>query len=61
MPHEKPKTGAQDRERINLSEDDEVDDGSKKFGITAEELQAPVAAVGNDAAAAQAHFNRPKQ
>jgi Protein of unknown function (DUF3606) len=61
MPDEKSKTGAQDRERIDLSEDAEVDDGSKRSGITAEELQAPVAAVGNDAAAAQAHLNRPKQ
>ncbi|MGV2589902.1 UNVERIFIED_CONTAM: DUF3606 domain-containing protein [Salmonella enterica] len=49
MSDNKAKTGGQDRSRISLSEDYEVRDWSKKFGVTAEELKQAVHAVGNDA------------
>lgn len=56
MSDDKSKTGGQDRKRISLGEDYEVRDWSKKFGVTAEELKAAVKAVGNDAAAVEAHL-----
>jgi hypothetical protein len=40
------KTGAKDRERINVHEDYELRDWSKKFGVTHEELRRVVAKVG---------------
>lgn len=56
MSDDKTKTGGQDRKHINTSEDYEVRDWSKKFGVTAEELKAAVKAVGNHAAAVEAHL-----
>ena len=61
MPDDKSKIGGQDRKRISLSEDYEVRDWSKKFGITPEELKAAVKAVGNEAAAVEAHLKGMKQ
>ena len=48
MPDDKSKRGAQDRSRINVNEDYEVRDWSKKFGVSAEQLKAAVEAVGTD-------------
>lgn len=56
MSDDKTKSGGQDRRRINTSEDYELRDWSKKFGVTPDELKAAVQAVGNDAAAVEAHF-----
>lgn len=56
MSDDKTKTGGQDRTRISLSEDYEVRDWAKKFGVTADELKAAVKAVGNDAKAVEAHL-----
>lgn len=56
MSDDKSKSGGQDRERINTSEDYEVRDWSKKFGVTPDELKAAVKAVGNEAAAVEAHL-----
>jgi hypothetical protein len=56
MSDDKSKSGGQDRTRISLSEDYEVRDWSKKFGVTPDELKAAVKAVGNDAAAVEAHL-----
>lgn len=56
MSDDKTKSGGQDRTRISLSEDYEVRDWSKKFGVTPDELKAAVKAVGNDAAAVEAHL-----
>jgi len=56
MSDDKSKSGGQDRTRISLSEEYEVRDWSKKFGVTPEELKAAVKAVGNDAAAVEAHL-----
>jgi Protein of unknown function (DUF3606) len=58
---DKTKTGNQDRSRINLSEDYEVRYWSSKFGVTAEQLEAAVQAVGNSAAAVQAHLTNAAQ
>ena len=43
------KSGGQDRKRINLNQDFEVRDWSRKFGVDSETLKKAVAAVGNDA------------
>jgi len=56
MSDDKTKTGGQDRTRISLSEDYEVRDWAKKFGVTVDELKAAVKAVGNDAKAVEAHL-----
>jgi hypothetical protein len=56
MSDDKSKTGGQDRKQIGLNEDYEVRDWSKKLGVTPDELQAAVRAVGNDAAAVEAHL-----
>lgn len=56
MSDDKSKAGGQDRKRISISEDYEVRDWAKKFGVTPEELKAAVKAVGNEAAAVEAHL-----
>jgi hypothetical protein len=56
MSDDKTKSGGQDRTRISLKEDYEVRDWSKKFGVTPEQLKAAVAAVGDKAAAVEAHL-----
>jgi len=56
MSDDKTKTGGQDRTRISLSEDYEVRDWAKKFGVIVDELKAAVKAVGNDAKAVEAHL-----
>ena len=56
MSDDKTRSGGQDRKRINTSEDYEVRDWSKKFGVTPDELKAAVKAVGNEAAAVEAHL-----
>jgi hypothetical protein len=55
MSDDKSKTGGQARKLISLSEDHNVRDWSKKFGVTPDELRAAVKAVGNDAATVEAH------
>jgi len=47
MPDDKSKAGGQDRRRINVDEDYELRDWSKKFGVTQEELKAAVRSVGD--------------
>lgn len=56
MSDDKTKTGGQDRSRISLTEDYEVQDWSKRFGVSPDELRAAVKAVGNEAAAVEAHL-----
>ena len=60
MSDDKTKTGGQDRTRISISEDYEVRDWAKKFGVTADELKAAVKAVGNEAMAVEAHLKGKK-
>lgn len=61
MPDDKSKPGGQDRNRISLSDDYEVRDWGKKFGVTPAELEAAVKAVGNEAAAVEAHLKNFKR
>src|SRR4051794_32566383 len=49
MADDKSKPGGQDRTRINVNEDYEVRDWSKKFEVSPEELKKAVSAVGNNA------------
>ena len=46
---DKSTTGNPDRQRISTSEEYELRDWAKKFGVTPEELKAAVARVGTDA------------
>jgi len=46
---DKTKSGGQDRDMISLSEDYEVRDWAKKFGVTEDGLRAAVARGGNRA------------
>lgn len=46
MADDKFKTGGQDRGRINVNEDYELRDWSRKLGITPERLKAVVKRVG---------------
>jgi hypothetical protein len=49
MSDDKSKAGGQDRKRINVNEDYELRDWSKKFGVSPEELKQAVARVGDRA------------
>lgn len=49
MSDDKTNTGNPDRQRISLSEDYEVRDWSKKFGVSEDRLRAAVQKVGNQA------------
>jgi len=56
MADDKGKPGGQDRTRINVNEDYELRDWSKKFGVTAEQLKSAVKAVGTNAEAVEKHL-----
>lgn len=56
MSDDTTQSGGQDRTRISLGEDYEVRDWAKKFGVTPQELRDAVAAVGDQAAAVEAHL-----
>ncbi len=58
MPDDKSKPGGQDRKRINVNEDYELRDWSKKFGVSPEELKKAVSAVGNNADDVKKHLER---
>ena len=58
MADDKSKPGGQDRTRININEDYELRDWSKKFGVSPEELKKAVAKVGNNAADVMKHLGR---
>lgn len=47
MSDDKSNRGGQDRKRINVNQDYELRDWSKKFGVTPEELKKAVAEVGD--------------
>lgn len=61
MSDDKTKTGGQDRSRINVSEDYELRDWSKRFGVTPDELRAAVNAVGTNAEAVEAYLRDRKR
>ena len=56
MPDDKSRRGGQDRKRINVNEDYELRDWSKKFGVSQDELKAAVKAVGDNASAVEKHL-----
>ena len=56
MSDDKSKTGSPDRDRINLNEDYEARDWSRKFGVSPEELKTAVQKVGNSADAVRKHL-----
>jgi hypothetical protein len=60
MTDSKKNIGKPDRNRISLSEDYEVQDWSKKFGVSAEELKKAVKKVGSNAKDVEAYFNNGK-
>jgi len=52
------KRGSPDRDRININEDYELRDWSKKFGVSPEELKRAVAQVGDRADAVRQHLGK---
>lgn len=56
MADDKTLSGGQDRTRINVHEDYELRDWSRKFGVTPEQLKAAVQAVGTSAEAIENHL-----
>jgi hypothetical protein len=58
MSDDKSKVGSSDRDRINVHEDYELRHWSKKLGVSKEELEAAVTAVGPMAKAVEAHLKQ---
>ena len=56
MPDDKTQRGGQDRELVSLSDDHELRDWAKKFGVSVDVLKAAVQAVGNRASDVEAHL-----
>jgi hypothetical protein len=48
MPDNLQQRGGRDRQRIDVNEDYELRDWSKKFGVSKEKLKEAVQAVGNE-------------
>ena len=61
MADNKNNSGRPDRDRISLSEDYEVRDWSKKFGVSPEELKKAVKQVGSNARDVEAYLKKAKQ
>ena len=61
MADNKTKIGKPDRNRISLSEDYEVQDWSKKFGVSTEELKKAVKQVGSNAKDVEAYLKKGKK
>jgi hypothetical protein len=53
MSDDKTRANGQDRNRIDVSQDYELRDWSKKFGVSREQLKAAVQAVGDRAEAVE--------
>ena len=58
MSDNKSKTGSPDRDRINLSEDYEVQYWTKELGISEKELRDVIQAVGNTSKAVREHVGK---
>ena len=58
MPDDKTKRGPQDRAKINVQEQYEMDYWSKKFGVTRDQLRNAVEKVGPSAAAVERELQR---
>ena len=57
MADDPKQRGGSDRRRIDIHQDYELRDWSKKFGVTADELVEAVRAVGDDASAVEKHLS----
>ena len=60
MSDNKKNIGKPDRDRINTSEDYEVQDWSKKFGVSTEELRDAVKKTGSNAKDVEAYLKNRK-
>ena len=58
MSDDKSKPGGQDRKRINVDEDYEVRDWSKRLGVSVEKLRAAVKAVGDRVDDVERHLKK---
>ena len=58
MSDDKSNRGGQDRKRISVTQEHEVRDWSKKFGVTPDELKKAVADVGDRADAVQERLRK---
>ncbi len=58
MADDKSKTGAADRDRINVNEDYELQYWTNALGVSADELRTAVKAVGPTAAAVREHLGK---
>jgi hypothetical protein len=58
MSDDKSKTGVPDRDRINVNEDYELRDWSKKLGVTPKQLKKAVQSVGPSADAVRKHLGK---
>ena len=58
MPDDKSKAGKRDRNKINVHEEYELRDWSKRLGVSKEELKKAVQSVGNSADAVRKHFDK---
>ncbi|MEN4903115.1 DUF3606 domain-containing protein [Luteimonas sp. TWI1416] len=58
MSDDKRKTGAADRDRINVDEDDELRYWTQALDVTPEQLREAVAAVGPMAADVRRHLGK---
>ena len=54
----KKKTGSPDRDRINVNEKYELQDWSKKLGVSQDDLKKAVAAVGTSAKDVEKHLKK---
>jgi hypothetical protein len=61
MSDDKTKSGGQDRKRISVTQEHELRDWSKKFGVTPDELKKAVADVGDSAEKVEQHFRDRKR
>ncbi len=61
MADNKNTVGKPDRDRISLSEDYEVQDWSKKYGVTPEQLREAVKQVGPMASDVEAYLKKNKK
>ena len=58
MSDDKAKTGAPDRDRINVNEDYELQYWTKALGVSADELRQAVRAAGTSAEAVRRHLGK---
>jgi predicted RNA-binding protein YlqC (UPF0109 family) len=58
MPDDLDNRGAQDRARINLNEDHEVEFWTNELGVDAQTLKRVIAQTGNSAKAVREHLQR---